>query len=87
MDSADGIIGIPGRGIKYWEKMMKTKDDIRLDDILNEYIEKHGQSQGVYNFQKNYRLLHMLENDEDFIREVGSIPTFPTIHEVQREVF
>jgi hypothetical protein len=54
--------------------------------ILSKYLNKYGQSQGIYEFQKNYRLLHMLDCDEDFMREIGKLPEFPKIIEIKQEV-
>ena len=82
-DVADGITGIPGKGIKYWEKMIE-EDMWGLDDIFIKYLDYYGQSRGIYQFQKNYRLLHLLETDEDWLREVGYIPTFPKFREVEK---
>lgn len=81
-DSTDGIKGIEGKGIKYFE----SKEYWDLCIILEEYLKRYGQSQGIYEFQKNYRLLHLLESDDDFIREVGILPEFPEIREVPNKV-
>lgn len=51
-------------------------EDIR-EVILREYINKYGTSQGIYEFQKNFRLLYLLKTDDDFMRELGFIPQFP----------
>lgn len=48
-------------------------------------VEGLGVSKGIYEFQKNYRLLHMLNCDEDFMREIGRIPSFPEITEVKKQ--
>ena len=82
-DPADGVLGIPRKGEKYWEKMC-LGGNILPTHILAEYIEHYGETQGIFEFQKNYRLLHMLDCDEDFIREVGVLPSFPTIYEVPK---
>ena len=82
-DSSDGILGIPKKGEKYWEKMISNKEN-EFSNILNEYILFYGQSQGIYEFQKNYRLLHLLETDEDWVREVGYIPQFPKFNKVTK---
>jgi hypothetical protein len=44
-----------------------------------------GLSQGIYEFQKNYRLLHMLNCNEDFMREVGEIPMMPQVRVVPKK--
>lgn len=78
-DSTDGIKGVEGKGIKYFESKLKSWD---LCTILEEYLYKYGQAQGIYEYQKNYRLLHLLSTDEDFMREVQQIPELPEIREV-----
>lgn len=83
-DSSDGVSGIPKKGEKYWEKMVMDNKD-GLDDIFIEYLSHYGQAQGIYEFQKNYRLLHLLDCDEDYLREVGYIPTLPNFIEVIKE--
>lgn len=80
-DASDGVSGIPKKGEKYWEKMYSESRD-SLSDILSEYIIHYGEAQGIFEFQKNYRLLHMLESNEDFLREVGEIPELPHINEI-----
>jgi len=45
-----------------------------------------GNSQGIFEFQKNYRLLHILDTEEDFIREVGYIPELPEFRPVKEEI-
>ena len=50
--------------------------------VFTAYKKKYGVSQGIYEFQKNYRLLHLLSSDEDFNREIGELPKFPIISEV-----
>ncbi len=80
-DASDGVSGIPRKGEKYWEKMYNVGDS-SLSDILIEYIFHYGEAQGIFEFQKNYRLLHMLESNEDFLREVGEIPELPHINEI-----
>lgn len=83
-DIADNVKGVEGKGIKYWEKMIDSGRNI-IHEILIEYILKYGISQGIYNFQKNYRTLHLLETEEDYIREVGEIPKFPEITKIISE--
>lgn len=81
-DSADNISGIKGKGIKFFE----SNPDWDLCNILEWYLKVYGQAQGIFEYQKNYRLLHLLESDEDFIREVGVLPEFPEIREVPNKV-
>ena len=71
-DVSDNIKGLKGKGEAWCKKNFKdlTVEKIR-SLVLYEYIKAYGESQGIYNFQQNYRLLHMLESDEDCMREVG----------------
>jgi 5'-3' exonuclease len=86
-DSADNIPGIPGKGIKFVEKLFFNIDDEQslMNLTLEEYIKEYGTSQGVYEFQKNFRQLYILQTDEDFLREVGQLPELPEIREVIRD--
>ena len=77
-DISDGITGIKGKGIKFFE----SNPDWDLCNILEWYLKVYGQSQGIFEYQKNYRLLHLLSSDEDFMREIGKLPEFPLINEV-----
>lgn len=81
-DSVDGIKGIPGKGVKYWDKLCENAIPTWAE-IFNEYIEAFGESEGIYQFQKNYRLLHLLSSDEDYLREVGYIPEIPLFKKVR----
>lgn len=83
-DTADNVPGIEGRGIKYWEKI-SVNSSPSYTDILTEYFEKYGVEQGIYNFQRNYRVLRLLCNDQDFIREVKVIPEDIRISKVKFE--
>ena len=59
--------------------------DYRTPTGLVKFKEGFGISKGIYEFQKNYRLLHLLDCDEDFYREVQELPESPTILPVIRE--
>lgn len=84
-DVTDSIKGLEGKGVKFFESLQdwakKYEEDLE-EIIFREYIARYGMSQGIFEFQKNYRLLHLLENDEGFMREVGKLPEFPVITEV-----
>lgn len=83
-DTADSIKAIEGRGEAYWKKI--SKDTIpSWGDILQEYIVKYGETLGIYNFQKTYRMLHLLETEEEFITEVGYIPQLPEFQKVIKQ--
>ena len=83
-DNVDNISGLSGRGIKYFEKI--EGENPFMEDLLAEYTNAYGLSQGIYKFQKNYRLLHLLENNEDFLREVQELPQLPRIIEINKEI-
>lgn len=79
-DSTDGIKGIEGAGEKAFQGMLdwsiKYEEDLR-EVIFREYIGKYGTPKGIYEFQKNFRLLYLLKTDQDCIREIGYIPSLP----------
>ena len=73
-DSTDGIIGLHGKGSKYVEKLFEAntqKGKSFRDIVFSEYIDYHGESKGIYEFQKTYRALNLLSSVEDFKREIG----------------
>ena len=52
---------------------------------MKKFVKGMGTTVGLIELAKNYRLLHLLESDEDFIREVGKVPWFPIISKVLKE--
>lgn len=91
-DATDGITGIPGIGVKGAEKILfelglSSAPPQLPEYILSRYISHYRSvSQGIYEFQKNYRLLHLLNSDQDFIQEIGELPTFPIVNSVTKEI-
>jgi len=83
-DASDGVPGLYRKGEAFWRKLI-AESTPRWGDILNLYINDFGDAQGIYEFQKNYRLLHLLRTDVDWLREVGSLPTLPRFNEVLKE--
>lgn len=84
-DSADGIPALNGVGEARAAKMLQNWQDGMLETfILDYYIEyyKGDVPKAIFEFQKTYRLLHMLDCDEDFMREIGQLPELPEIREV-----
>jgi hypothetical protein len=69
-DAADGISGLKGKGIKYFERLfnlhIKDKKNIALYPtmILTEYITYYGELNGIKEYYKNYFSLK-LRNDLD----------------------
>lgn len=82
MDSADGVGGLPKIGKVTADKWLAGWDSIKEFGleflVLQKYFNHYGISQGIFEFQKTYRLLHILDCNEDFMREVGEVPTLPT---------
>jgi 5'-3' exonuclease len=76
--TGDGVKGIPGKGVKYAEKLYEyaKKDDYAFSEleiipifrniIFSEYIDHFGEYKGIEEFYKNYKLLKILETDEKF---------------------
>jgi len=71
-DSTDGIQGIPKVGPKTAETWL---EDISNDDmptfVLNKYIEKFGNHEGILKFAETFRLVYILKTKEDVLRETG----------------
>ena len=85
-DSADGIKGLPGKGVKYWEKALENEDCDYWFNFMGHYIKQYPHiPTAVFEFQKNFRLLYILRTPEDFFREVGKVPDYPNITEVSKE--
>jgi len=84
-DNSDGVKGIPKVGPVKASAILEDEGEPYQNLVLREYINYFGMSQGIYEFQKNYRLLHLLDCDEDWAREVGYIPQLPTFLEVDKE--
>jgi 5'-3' exonuclease len=84
-DSTDGIQGIPKVGPKTADTWLK---DISINDmptfVLNKYIEKFGYAKGITNFAETFKLIYILKNRDDVMREVG-IELYPifTTYEVK----
>lgn len=53
---------------------------------MKKFIKGLGTNIGLCELAKNVRLLHILENDEDFMRECKQLPPFPKINKVEKYV-
>lgn len=82
-DSGDCVSGLKGKGIAYWNKIKDTI--LTLDEMMSEYMDLYGASQGIYEFQKNYRLLHLLDTPQDYLREVNQLPEVPNIIKINKD--
>ena len=71
-DSTDGIQGIPKVGPKTAETWLK---DIGREEmpmfVLNKYIEKFGYAAGISKFAETFKLVYILKDKSDVLREVG----------------
>lgn len=85
-DPSDNIKGIEGKGKAFFNKLLEENPNLNYSDILNEYINVYGVSQGIYNFQKNYRLVHLLSKKEDYLREVGWFPNLLKIRMYEKNI-
>lgn len=68
-DSGDNIKGIPGKGIKFAEKLLTSCLELGvnfLSQILEEYINHFGEAKGIHEFYKNYTCLKLVDNISDF---------------------
>jgi len=68
----DNVKGIPGRGTKFYEGLVveAMKKGIELRNIVFEqYVVDFGESEGIYEFYKNYTSLKILDNMPLFIPE------------------
>ena len=71
-DSTDGIQGIP----KVGEKTATTwLEDVNVNEmpafVLNKYIEKFGNHEGISKFAETFKLVYILKSEEDVLRETG----------------
>jgi hypothetical protein len=79
-DSGDNIPGIKGIGPAKAEKILNaTTSKTEMEGILNKYMIAYGAMDGIARFAETFRLVYMLRNDEDMMREVGYIPELPEI--------
>jgi hypothetical protein len=71
-DSTDGIQGIPKVGPKTADIWLK---DIGREEmpmfVLNKYIEKFGYAAGISKFAETFKLVYILKDRSDVLREVN----------------
>src|SRR5688572_25693298 len=62
-DTADGIKGIPGKGIKYAKSRLSKYDYCEFSQVLLiDYIDHFGEYEGIKEFTKNYLSLKLVDN-------------------------
>lgn len=69
-DVADNIKGIPSKGIVYANKLIdfaKEKGTSISTEVLDRYIRYFGENEGIEEFFKNYKCLHILDNFSNFV--------------------
>ena len=83
-DSTDGIMGIPKVGPKTAEGWLKDMHPSDMPTfVLNKYIEKFGNSEGIHRFTETFKLIYILKSKEDVLRETGiELPDLVT-HKVE----
>lgn len=64
-DTVDNIKGIPKKGIKYAEKLFEDNLGVPIESLVfNEYVQHFGENNGIEEFYKNYKCLHILNSYE-----------------------
>tara|TARA_S200002703_G_scaffold109928_1_gene95642 strand:- start:1595 stop:2347 length:753 start_codon:yes stop_codon:yes gene_type:complete len=71
-DSTDGITGIPKVGPKTADTWLENLLPVEMPTfVLNKYIEKFGNSEGIHRFTETFKLIYILKTKEDVLRETG----------------
>ena len=71
-DSTDGIQGIPKVGPKTADTWLKDVEIEKMPTfVLEKYIEKFGFEAGISKFAETFKLIYILKNRSDVLREVG----------------
>ncbi len=64
----NGIKGIPGKGIKYVEKLYEENLGTPIEALIfNEYIQYFNEPKGIEEFYKNYNCIKLLKENKDFV--------------------
>jgi hypothetical protein len=71
-DPTDGIPGIPKVGEKTADTWLYDMPLLDMPTfVLNKYIEKFGNHEGILKFAETFRLVYILKTKEDVLRETG----------------
>ncbi len=86
-DTSDNIKGIPGKGIKYAENLIKEDEEGTPYQslILQEYVNYFGEYKGIEEFYKNYKCLK-IKNDLDVSMFTPIEWELPSIEEQQLNI-
>lgn len=69
-DVIDNIKGIPGKGDSYFNKLLDFIEDKHTNlamEVLDRYIQHFGLCEGIDEFYKNYKCLHILDKFSNFV--------------------
>ena len=85
-DSTYGIQGIPKVGPKTADTWLK---DMAINEmssfVLEKYIEKFGISEGISIFAETFKLIYILKNKDDVLRETGLELIDPTFYKYEEK--
>jgi len=71
-DSTDGIVGIPKVGAKTADTWLKDLLPNEMPEfVLNKYLEKFGNQEGIYRFTETFKLVYILQTKEEAERAAG----------------
>jgi len=83
-DSTDGITGIPKVGPKTADTWLENMLPVEMPTfVLNKYIEKFGNSEGIHRFTETFKLIYILKTKEDVLRETGIELPELEVHKVE----
>ena len=84
-DSTDGIQGIPKVGPKTADAWLKDLGREEMPSfVLEKYIEKFEFAVGISKFAETFKLIYILKNKDDVMREVGIELGSPKIYEITK---
>jgi 5'-3' exonuclease len=88
-DTADNIKGLPGKGPVFADKLFLNIDDVESyrNLVLNEYITKFGEENGINEFYVNYKCLKIKDSYEgiEFLEPIKSTEVYARTLSVVRE--
>jgi 5'-3' exonuclease len=88
-DTADNIKGLPGKGPVFADKLFLNIDDVESyrNLVLNEYITKFGEENGINEFYVNYKCLKIKDSYEgiEFLEPIKSTEVYARTLNVVRE--
>jgi hypothetical protein len=83
-DSTDGITGIPKVGPKTADTWLENMLPVEMPTfVLNKYIEKFGNSEGIHRFTETFKLIYILKTKKDVLRETGIELPELEVHKVE----